>query len=373
MFKVVPDQLRISEGWVRCGQCGEIFNASQNLVAAEPARHAAEATEPPPSLAPPAAPEKPAQAPAHDAAPTHPLSAAPLDRAPADPTPVPAVDPVLATTPAEPQRGAFEQKVWDLEPVYADPAAEEQQAGIERGVDASTAATDTAPGTSHEPVWNDAPGTSAESPADTPHAALATTVAAAEALHTGTMAAPAAPPAANEGDPISFLQPDPQASFWSRRPVRLLLVAIAFLLAALLAAQVLVQERNRVVLLEPASRPVLQALCLLARCEIGPLRQIESIVIDSSSFGRLRADGYRLAFSLRNQAPIDIAMPAIELSLTDTQDQALVRRVIMPAEYGAPTPVLAAGTDWGSTLALNIRAGASTERIAGYRLLAFYP
>ena len=27
MFKVVPDQLRISEGWVRCGQCAEIFDA----------------------------------------------------------------------------------------------------------------------------------------------------------------------------------------------------------------------------------------------------------------------------------------------------------------------------------------------------------
>ncbi len=41
MFRVVPDQLRISEGWVRCGQCGEIFNASQHLLA--PPGQAAEA------------------------------------------------------------------------------------------------------------------------------------------------------------------------------------------------------------------------------------------------------------------------------------------------------------------------------------------
>ena len=32
LFKVVPDQLRISDGWVRCGQCGEIFDAAQNLL-----------------------------------------------------------------------------------------------------------------------------------------------------------------------------------------------------------------------------------------------------------------------------------------------------------------------------------------------------
>ena len=31
MFKVVPDQLKISEGWVRCGQCAEIFDATASL------------------------------------------------------------------------------------------------------------------------------------------------------------------------------------------------------------------------------------------------------------------------------------------------------------------------------------------------------
>src|SRR5438045_1501637 len=31
MFKVVADQLRISEGWVRCGHCAEIFDATANL------------------------------------------------------------------------------------------------------------------------------------------------------------------------------------------------------------------------------------------------------------------------------------------------------------------------------------------------------
>src|SRR5438128_3953502 len=31
MFRVVPDQLKISEGWVRCGHCSEVFDASVNL------------------------------------------------------------------------------------------------------------------------------------------------------------------------------------------------------------------------------------------------------------------------------------------------------------------------------------------------------
>ena len=32
MFKVVPDQLRVSEGWVRCGRCSQVFNALEGLV-----------------------------------------------------------------------------------------------------------------------------------------------------------------------------------------------------------------------------------------------------------------------------------------------------------------------------------------------------
>ena len=32
LFKVVPDQLRVSEGWVRCGRCAEVFNAAQHLT-----------------------------------------------------------------------------------------------------------------------------------------------------------------------------------------------------------------------------------------------------------------------------------------------------------------------------------------------------
>jgi predicted Zn finger-like uncharacterized protein len=31
IYRVVDDQLRISEGWVKCGQCGDIFNASMHL------------------------------------------------------------------------------------------------------------------------------------------------------------------------------------------------------------------------------------------------------------------------------------------------------------------------------------------------------
>jgi len=31
VFRVVRDQLKVSEGWVRCGRCSEVFNAAQRL------------------------------------------------------------------------------------------------------------------------------------------------------------------------------------------------------------------------------------------------------------------------------------------------------------------------------------------------------
>jgi predicted Zn finger-like uncharacterized protein len=47
MFRVVPDQLRISEGWVRCGQCAEVFDAARNLqVLTPPVRSAAASLKP---------------------------------------------------------------------------------------------------------------------------------------------------------------------------------------------------------------------------------------------------------------------------------------------------------------------------------------
>src|SRR3954465_1332501 len=47
MFRVVPDQLRISEGWVRCGHCAEIFDATAHMAEhAQAARDEGPVTQP---------------------------------------------------------------------------------------------------------------------------------------------------------------------------------------------------------------------------------------------------------------------------------------------------------------------------------------
>ena len=64
-FRVVSDQLRISDGWVRCGRCQEVFDASQSLQEYHEPEPAPLLTRPPAPAgqAAPAAPRAAAAAP----------------------------------------------------------------------------------------------------------------------------------------------------------------------------------------------------------------------------------------------------------------------------------------------------------------------
>lgn len=296
LFKVVPDQLRISDGWVRCGQCGEIFDASQNLLQVE-------ADEQPTAVQ----------------VTTGPAAVSPPDGA-AQPLVVPTG---VADIP--------------IEPPDAPPPAVSAQ--LDPGL------------------------------MDLPETTLANAQAAAAAKHDELPD----PMLAGDEQAPSFMRTDAPRSAWHHPAARLALTLLGLALAALLLLQVLRQERDRLAAMLPTSRPALMAMCALTGCRLAPLRQIDSIVIDSSSFELVRSDTYRLRFSLRNTAPLEIAMPSIELSVTNSQDQTLSRRVFNPSEFAATSQVLAGGAEWSSTVNISVKAPAPGERVAGYRLFTFYP
>lgn len=368
MFRVVPDQLRVSEGWVRCGQCSEIFDASQHLVT-PPAEHApSESTaEPePPAAAPSAAQSVPDAPDARVVA---------VERFPEPVAPVAAAgaSPAGTATPADTaeQEDAAEREhaaEQDFAPTAIGPDDEPSP-----GHEAPSPALPEAP-QADAPEWLYGPATDPASASPDPEPSGN---AATDAPAGADSPAPAAPAGRlRESDAevdVSFLRDANKPSFWRKRTTRIALLVLLVLLLAGLVAQILVHERDRIVSVEPATRPVLLALCAWSGCSLSPLRQIESVVIDSSSFSRIRGDDYRLGFSLKNNASVDIAMPAIELALTDSQDRAVIRRVILPAEFGATSDALSAMSVWGASLALHVKSRASEDRIAGYRLLAFYP
>ena len=145
------------------------------------------------------------------------------------------------------------------------------------------------------------------------------------------------------------------------------LVGSGVLVLALLL-QFVVAQRNWLGAEEPALRPVLSALCA---CEVTWLREPEAVLIESSSFTENPQGGYTVQLRLKNTQHHPVAMPALELSLTDLQDQVLVRRVFSAEELSGKDHVQAL-RDVRSTLNFDLDDKVS-KRITGFRAIVFYP
>lgn len=315
LFKVVPDQLRISEGWVRCGQCDEVFDASLHLLQAPPAealpvvRHdeLAENFETTASTDATVSPVEPQQ-----------VLPAPADH-----------ETGRASPESIPDEFSPLDEVISLPMGLPDAQTEVSQS------DPSEAAL---------------PGQVAYADRDDPEAELRA-----------------------ELSDVSFLRDKRHGSFWHRPFMRATLVFLSLALLLGLSGQLVFHERDRIVALQPGLKPWLLAMCAPLNCTLSPLRRIESIVIDSASFTKVRGDIYRLNFTVKNTAVIALAAPAIELTLTDSLDQPVVRRVFIPTELGGHPDTLVAGAEWPASLAMVVKAAGTADRVAGYRLLAFYP
>ena len=169
---------------------------------------------------------------------------------------------------------------------------------------------------------------------------------------------------------VSFVVAARRKAFWRRPGVRATLAMLLLGAMLLLALQVAVHERDRIAAMNPGARPWLVQLCAQLQCEIAPRRQISDVIIDSSSFNKARGDSYQLTLAMKSKAGIPLAMPAVELTLTDAQDQPVLRRVLLPNDMGAP-PELPALGEWSTAVSVVVTTGGA--RVAGYRLLAFYP
>jgi len=319
---VVPDQLRISQGWVKCGQCGDIFDATQHLI------QTATVPEEAPADTPPMVPDDQADV-SHDRAPEGEL---PLDQTDVAVTGGAQADEYSALEPAE-----SSLQLDDSEPALDSDAApnKPQQSGADEDV-------------------NRPPGTPAEEPLPSP--------------------------VTDGGDrmegfeQVSFMQRAAGMSFWQHGAVKVLLWLLAVSLGAGLAGQWVVQERDRLAAWHPELKPVLQVLCQVLACSVGPLQQIESVAVDSAAFYTLGSDRYRLSFTLKNSAHLAVALPSIEITLTDALDHAVIRRVFSAAELAVDSDRLGAAAEWPVTMVLKVNPGLpGVPKVVGYRLLAFYP
>jgi len=160
----------------------------------------------------------------------------------------------------------------------------------------------------------------------------------------------------------------------SRARTALYVAAIAVLVLAF-AGQVAWSYRDRLAAHVPTLRPVLTRLCALASCEVRPLREVAGLSIDASD---LQADPAHkglliLTATVRNRAGYPVAYPHLELTLTDAQDQVVVRRALAPAEYAGGTANLSTGIAGNGEVAVKLFLDASATSQSGYRVYLFYP
>ncbi len=164
------------------------------------------------------------------------------------------------------------------------------------------------------------------------------------------------------------VQPSTSADSAPQTPMPLRWLLGAGLLVLALMFQALMAQRNWLAAEEPALRPVLSALCA---CEVTWPREPEAVLIESSSFTENPEGGYIVQLRLKNTQHHPVAMPALELSLTDLQDQVLVRRVFTANELSSKDHVQAL-RDVRSTLNFELDDKVS-KRITGFRAFVFYP
>ena len=355
MFKVVADQLRISEGWVRCGHCAEIFDATADL------RDESQLD------APAAATQEGVLSEMRQRAGTQGAlsSARPPDAdADTDVRSSPDAGSGLAAAAAAAAGAATgaERTVADVEP------PSEYSSSLHSEVRDSALDAPANPAEIEQ-----AAETLREDPLDTPFELRRADSGDLEEAGPHGFSKPMPLETEAQLEDLSFVREARRSAFWRRPGVRMVLVLVAIALGAALAAQVAFQNRDRLAAASPQLRPALARMCALLGCRIEPPQLIENVGIETSSFNKLRGDTYRLNVTLKNQASVTVAMPALELTLTDAQDEAVLRRVLQPAEFAPGRVSLAPSADWSTSVGVTINAGVGPSRIAGYRLLAFYP
>lgn len=329
MFKVVPDQLRVSDGWVRCGQCDEVFDANAHLQSPAEVESESVAPEDSSQLDWDGTLEEEVAAPASEIQLDFPDEADPESSYAQQP----AAEDESAVAVVDPEAPLDHSAAADADPVAVDPL-------------------DVVPG-------DDVDGRQAS--AEDVRPAHPFVASANKELES------------KGAKPPGFLGKSRKDSRRSRKSTRVLIGTFFVLLVGSLGMQILVQERDRIVATESGALALLQPVCDVLGCKIAPLRQIESVSIDHSAFSKVQSNVYRFSFAIKSTALVAVAVPSLELTLTDLEDRPVIRRVFSPRELGAQAEVVAPGGEWSGSVPVELKMPDGPVSIAGYRLLAFYP
>lgn len=292
-FKVVQDQLKVSQGWVRCGHCNQVFNALEEMFDTEQdsvwspsmlsGDFAIEDEQAPATAAPAAATNTaiPSRQDDDDAFELEFPNAQP-DTTPA-PEPAPAPEPEPAEAPATPELPAAPAE--PAKPVWSNLMAPADPGVLERSL----------PPPSQR---RGRPGTRGRAPSR-------------------KQAAP------------GFVKQAEKQAVWRHPLMRATLSLLALVLLALLAMQAMHHWRNTLAAHYPTTKPLLEHWCSAAGCRIDAPMDLEALSVDSITVVKtdsLGDDRYQLTVIIQNRADIDLQWPMLDITLTNSSGEVLTRR-----------------------------------------------
>lgn len=429
-FKVVKDQLKLSQGWVRCGHCGEVFHAATHFVQRAPTQTpqvAAEVQRPAAVTAPPSVAAesietsqaaKSYDTPAsnmpsldidkpdnelhsleysrHSSTPpsaeqnTSP-AAIPLSDFDADEVSPQTLLPDDGVSESRIAQGEEWDSVWPL-PTAASATAPGADASAEAGPTTQEQFSEASRQTFTDSELRDASRIMTRSASDlhddtdSPSAVDVARVSALidtsdpadvdrkrkrrkKSAKTQVADGRSSTAAAAPG----FVKAADRAARWRSTPARavLSLVLVAALMGALLQAAFYFRES--LVLRWPESKGYLAKLCEHAGCKLEPVQRIEALAIESSSLVKQGDDLYELNILLRNQLPLANRLPHVELTLQDLASMPVTRKVIEPKTYAlAPRDSdtgIAARGEYRATLRISTQGAP----VLGFKLDLFFP
>lgn len=362
MFRVVADQLKLRGGLVRCGQCRTVFDAIGSLAYVDDAALTAPRAEA--ATVPLEGPSTPHRESTNEAAPSPPPAAAPRARS-APPVPRETTDRKRkALGPATTLRiapGLAPVATVSLEvPPREAPGPKDSHA-------AATANQSTSDGGVPTLL---APGVSGDSDDRVTRAAL-----------DGIEVIEVAPPASAESAAVASDAEEPEFIRSARRPPRagfsIFFTGGSLLLALLAVAQVMVMLRADVMVHWPAARPALMHLCQVFGCKLEwPTQPDQLAVIGSELQSITGTDVLELSAVIRNRAGFTQALPALEVTLSDTQNRPVARKVFSPADYlaaaGEPSSRVDEGLAAGADMTIRLFFETRGLQVTGFLVYPFY-
>jgi len=175
-------------------------------------------------------------------------------------------------------------------------------------------------------------------------------------------------------------QPEPVLDFMLDPPpptrLRYLWAFLAVLATAGLAAQAVIHFRTEIALELPQIKPYLVKACAEIGCRVRLPHRPELMSIESSDLQTDPENSKLIVLNavIRNRAPFAQEYPDLELTLTNENDQAVVRRVLTPADYlAARKAAMAGGIGPETEAVVRLYFDSSRVRATGYRLYLFFP